>query len=127
MSEQHPIARKIGKYLDDGKTNKPISKVIAHVYPEIMEMRDSGFSWAQILSVINNNQCNFKVESKTLDVTITRIKKKGAKAEKGAAKKTEKEDTKNKGGAFATIADKSKVQHDNNPDLDQLLERLKND
>lgn len=125
MSEHHPIVSKISKYLDGGKTSKPISKVISHIYLDLLEMRDNGYSWVQILKVINDNQCNFSIESKTLEVTISRIRKRGAKVDGVQAKKNNIEIGEVKRNAFASIEEKGKIQHDNNPNLDKLLNEIK--
>lgn len=124
MSEQHPIVSKISKYLDGGKTSKPKSKVIAHIYEDLMDMQCCGYSWPQILNVINDNQCNFSIKSKTLEVTISRIKKRGEKTGNAQAIENSKDSGIIKRNAFASIEKKGKIQHDNNPDLDDLLERL---
>ncbi|MGL4928248.1 MAG: hypothetical protein ACRC4K_15925 [Plesiomonas shigelloides] len=121
MSEQHQIASKISKYLDGGKTSKPISKVIAHIYLELLGMRDDGYSWAQILNVINNNQCNFSIESKTLEVTISRIRKRSTMA---GNVKTKKDKTESR-NAFSSTEEKGKIKHDNNPNLENLLKEIK--
>lgn len=123
MGENDKIKLKISQYLNGGKTIKKTSKVIAHIYPDILVMRDDGYSWEQILHAINDNECNFTIKRKTFDSAIFRIRKNGVKIENQHSKKSESP----KRNAFASIAEKKeRVKHDNNPDLDQLINSLMN-
>ncbi|WP_339332243.1 hypothetical protein [Aeromonas caviae] len=125
MTDKHPITVKIDAYLDGGKVKKPKAKVIAHIYPEIVKMRNDGFSWAQINEKINENEDVFSIEPVTLKGTVLRLKKKGD-AKKENTRGLETGDSESKGNAFSGIDKKPMPAHDNNPDVDKLIEDLMN-
>lgn len=78
MADESPMARKISAYLEEGKVNKPKAKVIAHIYSDIMSLRDLGFSWVQVNERVNNNGGIFSIECETLKRTIARVKSKNS-------------------------------------------------
>lgn len=111
---------KIESYLHQGEVSKPKAKVIAHVYPEVETMIDQGFSLTQIVAAINANDVGFTITLATFKNTLHRLRKRQTQqAQQAQIPKTTKQPARN---AFRETP--KKIEHDNNPDLDALLDRL---
>ena len=108
---------KIEGYLHQGEVSKPKAKVIAHVYPEVETMIDQGFSLTQIVAAINANDVGFTITLATFKNTQHRLRKR--QTQQAPTPKAIKQPARN---AFRET--QKKIQHDNNPDLDALLDRL---
>jgi DNA-binding transcriptional MerR regulator len=104
---------KLNAYLHQGQVSKPKAKVIAHLYPEVVTMIEQGFSIAQIVEAINDNEVGFAIELGTFKNTLHRLRK-------SLARQTQTKQNAN--NAFSVTS--KKIQHDNNPNLDALLDRL---
>lgn len=108
---------KIESYLHQGEVSKPKAKVIAHVYPEVETMIEQGFSLTQIVAAINANDVGFTITLATFKNTLHRLRKR--QTQKAPTPKAITQPARN---AFRERP--KKIQHDNNPDLDALLDRL---
>ena len=108
---------KIEGYLHQGEVSKPKAKVIAHVYPEVETMIDQGFSLTQIVAAINANDVGFTITLATFKNTLHRLRRR--QTQQVPTPKTITQPARN---AFRETP--KKIQHDNNPDLDALLDRL---
>ena len=108
---------KIESYLHQGEVSKPKAKVIAHVYPEVETMIDQGFSLTQIVAAINANDVGFTITLATFKNTLHRLRER--QTQQAPTPKAIKQPARN---AFRET--QKKIQHDNNPDLDALLDRL---
>ena len=108
---------KLNTYLHQGQVSKPKAKVIGHLYPDVEAMIEQGFSLAQIVEAINDNEVEFAITLGTFKNTLHRLRKR--RAQQAPTPKATKQPASN---AFSGTP--KKMPHDNNPDLNALLDRL---